>query len=261
MCFGYYKSMIRAYQDSGYPHTNESPDHSRTIPETPEDDLAQQLENELFYHIKTGDVNKLKQILADEDNADLLFPSRIRQNALRYSMRAAQLMTLGRYASIQGGCSSETTRSILAANTETLEGCHNIMQTTVVLKRCLIEFASLTRGIRDYNNESYSLLVNRCINRILERMPERITLTELSDSLHVTPKYLSTLFNRDTGMSITDFMQDIRINQAKYLLRNSDMNYPEISNLLCYGSQSYFNQVFKKKTGYTPREYRANADG
>ena len=220
------------------------------------DPRKEQLENELFFYIRSGDTVKLKTVLEDEEKEALLYPPRFRQSLFRCCTRAVDLMTMARFASLQGGGSPEGTHHMLGISIESLESCHNFMQVSMVLKKCLMEFATLTHGILEYNRSDYSPLVNRCINRILERMPEKMTLTELSEILHVTPKYLSTLFNRDTGMSLTDFMQDIRINEAKYLLSYSDMNYPDISNQLCYGSQSYFNQVFKKKTGLTPREYR-----
>jgi len=247
-----------------YPYISEAPGHSRVDTEEaiPEEILnMERFENELFFYVRTGDVSKLKSVLDDESCDGLLFTSRMKQSFFRFSMRVTELLTLARFASIQGGCSPETTHRMFGLYIENLEECHNYIQASVLLKRSLIEFTSLTRGILDHKNGDYSPLVIRCINRILERMPERTTLNELSGSLNVTPKYLSTLFNRETGMSITDYMQDIRINEAKFLLAYSEMNYPDISNLLCYGSQSYFNQVFKKKTGITPREYRARERG
>jgi AraC-like DNA-binding protein len=90
----------------------------------------------------------------------------------------------------------------------------------------------------------------------MERMPQKVSLAQLAGALHVTPKYLSTLFNHDMGISISDFMQDVRIDRAKHMLLHTDLDYPEISNLLCFGSQSYFNQVFRKKTGMTPKQFR-----
>ena len=87
-------------------------------------------------------------------------------------------------------------------------------------------------------------------------MPDKITLEELADEIHLSPKYLSALFNKETDSSITDFMQDMRIDEAKRLLQHSDLGYLEISSLLNFSSQSYFNCIFKKKTGLTPKEYR-----
>ena len=91
-------------------------------------------------------------------------------------------------------------------------------------------------------------------------MPEKITLDNLAEELHISAKYLSVLFNKETGSSIPDFIQDIRVNEAKSLLVTSDLTYLEISNMLNFNSQSYFNQIFKKKTGLTPKEFRTKIE-
>ena len=48
--------------------------------------------------------------------------------------------------------------------------------------------------------------------------------------------------------------------EAKTLLLSSDLTYLEISNMLNFNSQSYFNQSFKKKTGFTPKEFKTKID-
>ena len=82
----------------------------------------------------------------------------------------------------------------------------------------------------------------------------------MGSELHISAKYLSVLFNKETGSSIPDFIQDIRISEAKLLLLSSDLTYLEISNMLNFNSQSYFNQIFKKKTGLTPKEFKTKID-
>ncbi len=221
------------------------------------EDKSSRYEADLYYAVRTGNINKLQELLEDKEAEDLLFPPWSRRSLFRSALRAAELLTAMRFACFAAGCPSEMIRSASSTSIAALEECRNMMQLSGMLKRGLTELASFSRNVLKYSNDSYNPLVNRCIGSILERMPGKVTLSELADNLHVTPRYLSTLFNRDTGMSITDFCQEVRINEAKYLLSTSDMNYPDISHYLCYGSQSYFNQVFKKRVGMTPREYRA----
>ena len=103
-------------------------------------------------------------------------------------------------------------------------------------------------------------MTNKCIKRIIEKLPDKITLDDLAGDLHISAKYLSALFNKETGMSISDFMNNIKISEAKRLLAGTDMSYLEISNMLNFCSQSYFNNLFKKKEGMTPKEYREKRD-
>ena len=139
---------------------------------------------------------------------------------------------------------------------EQIHNCKNIGHLIELTGNCLCEYSNCTHRISTYTKADYSPLVNKCIQKIIERMPDKITLEELADEIHLSPKYLSALFNKETGSSITDFMQDMRIDEAKRLLQHSDLGYLEISNLLNFSSQSYFNCIFKKKTGLTPKEYR-----
>ena len=57
-------------------------------------------------------------------------------------------------------------------------------------------------------------------------------------------------------MDISEFIMQCRLEQAQKLLAHSDMSLSEISAYLCFSSQSYFQNVFKKKFGMTPRQYR-----
>ncbi len=209
-----------------------------------------------FYYIRSGDIDGLKLFFEDEENMKLLFPPFARQSVFRASLRAAELIVTARPLAASHPLTDGTGKSLIENFTTDTEAIRNVAGVLKVFERYVLEMASRAKGVLKYNRQDYSPLVRHCIEKIMELMPERVSLSELSASLHVTPRYLSTLFNRDTGTSISDFMQEIRIDEAKYMLSNSDMDYPEISNILCYGSQSYFNQVFKKKVGLTPREFR-----
>ncbi|MCR4655619.1 MAG: AraC family transcriptional regulator [Lachnospiraceae bacterium] len=219
-------------------------------------DLIINAENELLCYVNFGNIQKAGGMLKDRDTLELLFSSHIRKSLFRTSLRAVWLLTKACIFSTQKAMENESMRPLLESFINEAENCRSVPGLLALFERYIVNLTSLMRGIANYSKAEYSPLVRNSIDMILDSMPEKLSLDELAASLHVTPKYLSTLFNRDTGISITDFMQNIRIDAAKYMLAHSDMNYPDISNYLCFGSQSYFNQVFKKKTGVTPRKYR-----
>ena len=66
-------------------------------------------------------------------------------------------------------------------------------------------------------------------------------------------------FREETGMSITDFMMQSKLRDAKRLLRHSNKTLAQISSYLCFSSQAYFQTVFKRETGMTPAAYRKKA--
>lgn len=86
-----------------------------------------------------------------------------------------------------------------------------------------------------------------------------ISLDSVSDILNMNSSYLSSLFKRCTGVNFVDYIADLRIANAKELLRDPLRSAAEIADMVGYESSSYFTRAFKKKTGMTPTEYRKSA--
>ncbi|MBH0230694.1 AraC family transcriptional regulator [Halobacillus yeomjeoni] len=106
------------------------------------------------------------------------------------------------------------------------------------------------------NDTYYSPHVERAQRYILNNLTEELTLKDIAADLNVHPNYLSGIFTKETGISISQFINEQRVNEAKELLSITDYSLMEISILLGYNSQSYFTRVFKKHTGIGPKEFR-----
>ena len=102
----------------------------------------------------------------------------------------------------------------------------------------------------------YSLLVMKCMNYISYHLHEKITVTQLAELTATNPSYLSTLFRKETGMKLSGYITQKRIETAKNMLRFSDYSYSEIATILAFSSQSHFAETFRKLTGMTPKKYR-----
>ena len=70
--------------------------------------------------------------------------------------------------------------------------------------------------------------------------------------------YLSRLFKKETGDSVSAYIRLQKIEKAKNLLRYSDYSIIDIANRLSFSSQSHFIQQFRELTGITPKKYRDN---
>jgi AraC-like DNA-binding protein len=68
--------------------------------------------------------------------------------------------------------------------------------------------------------------------------------------------YLCNHFKKETGKTITEYINELKVRESKRLLKNSKLSLIEISTRLGFSSQSYFHIVFKKHTGITPQEFR-----
>ncbi len=95
-----------------------------------------------------------------------------------------------------------------------------------------------------------------CMDYIYSHIHYRITIDELADYLGLSVSYLSKLFKKEMGINVSQYINELKVEQAKNMLQNSDMKIIEIANHLSFSSQSHFIQVFQKITGVTPNKYR-----
>lgn len=92
---------------------------------------------------------------------------------------------------------------------------------------------------------------------IQQHYTEEIELQHLADLVYLTPSYLSKLFKTETGETITDYSIAVRIEHAKRLLKGDQgLKTYMVGERVGYPDPAYFNKVFKKMTGKTPKEYR-----
>ena len=72
----------------------------------------------------------------------------------------------------------------------------------------------------------------------------------------VSESYLSSLFKKETGTTITDYINSTRIRQALILLNTSSLPIGEVASRCGFLDSNYFSRIFKKQLGLSPREYR-----
>lgn len=102
----------------------------------------------------------------------------------------------------------------------------------------------------------YSKPITQCIDYIYNHLHEPLHVKDLAMQVKLNESYLSTLFKKETKKSVSEFILSKRMEAAQNMLKFSDYTYAEISAILTFSSQSHFTRVFRKQTGYTPKEYR-----
>lgn len=91
---------------------------------------------------------------------------------------------------------------------------------------------------------------------IQEHYNEKITLEDLARCADRNPQYISAVFSRECGISISEYITSLRVEEAKKLLRSTTMPISQIAQQVGYQDPKYFSRIFRKETGFYPRAYR-----
>ena len=104
-------------------------------------------------------------------------------------------------------------------------------------------------------NEENPVIVN--VKRyVSSNLSQKLTLENVSSSVGYSPNYCDTLFKRETGFSILNYVILERVAKAKLLLQESILSLREIAKTVGFEDYNYFARTFKKKCGYSPTEYK-----
>jgi two-component system response regulator YesN len=111
------------------------------------------------------------------------------------------------------------------------------------------------QALKDVNQENR--VVETIKSFVHEHHTEELELTQLAEIVYLTPSYLSKMFRTKTGETITDYIISVRMEHAKRLLREEyALKTYEVGQRVGYADPAYFNKVFKRVVGLTPKEYR-----
>jgi two-component system response regulator YesN len=102
-----------------------------------------------------------------------------------------------------------------------------------------------------------SYLVRNVKNTIQENYKEPILIGNFAEELNISNAYLSTIFRKETGMTIKDYLIKTRLSNAKILLKTTQMQIQDIANECGFPNEHYFSTLFKQKILCSPIEYRS----
>jgi len=114
------------------------------------------------------------------------------------------------------------------------------------------------RQVRKHNTHQYSLPVQNLILRIDSNLSGDLSLKTLAAAQNINASYLSSLFKKETGQTVTDYVNRRRVDMAKRLLESTKLQIQTIAQHCGMSDVNYFSKIFKKYTSKTPREYRTD---
>lgn len=106
------------------------------------------------------------------------------------------------------------------------------------------------------NSRQHEMRINKVCLHIQNRFTEPITLKEVADLIFLTESNFCKFFKKAVGKTFSDYLNEIRINEAARLLLQTDQSVAQIANDCGFETLSYFNRVFLRKKGSAPTAYR-----
>ncbi len=112
------------------------------------------------------------------------------------------------------------------------------------------------RNVISKREERSNDIIKTAKRYIDEHFDKDISLDDVSRTVNISPYYFSKVFKEESGLNFIEYLTNIRIDKAKYLLGNSDLSIKEICISCGYTDPNYFSRSFKKNVGVTPTEYK-----
>lgn len=212
-------------------------------------------EKQLYALVKEGDMDRLHSFLAENGTANCylgtLADSPLRQAKDLFILTVSKLTVL---SAIPGKLDVELTYTLMDSY---IQECENAMTLAEVERLLFIMLTDFCRRIGTCKTPNgISSEMYRCMCYIREHTNENISISDVAAFIKRSVSYLQTHFKKEVGTSIGAYITQCKLEDAAHLLIYSDNSLAAISSYLCFSSQSYFQNVFKKQYGATPLQYR-----
>lgn len=168
------------------------------------------------------------------------------------------IATLSSRAAIQGGMDPEAAFGLSDFYIQKAEMMRSFEGLTKLYAQITMDYAKKVADLQC--GEHSRKLIRSARQYILEHINTRITTDELAQALGRNRSYLCAYFKEEIGMTVNDYITQIKMSEAKRLLRYSQKSLRGIAEQLGYSTQSYFQNVFKKVIGITPLNYRTDSE-
>lgn len=226
--------------------------------DTSENDIyaKYEIENDLLYQVEHGQVEEIKLSMQNISNVareDYL----ISFHASNPQAAMASYRTLLRKSAEKSGLPVTIIDRIISKYTQLMLSSSPSEQFSY-LSGLSIE---LTSEVRNYllKVKCESPLIKRVCEYLFVHYSQNIALESLSERFKISPYYMAHLFKKETGKTIREFLESIRLMRAEEMLKDNYLSISEIANLVGYSDNNYFSKVFKKQYRMTPSEYRLSS--
>ena len=213
-------------------------------------------ENKLIEAVRLGQIHKADLLFTGLE--EVSFEKRT-QDSLRNMKNYCIIMnTLFRKAAEKGGVMPIYLDKVSSSFAVKIEQIPTSTEIKLLMKEI---FRSYCRLVRKHAMKNYSPIVQKTIIFIESDISANLTLNTLAKMYNVSGGYLSTVFKKETGKNITEYIREKRMKHAEHLLSSTPLQIQTVALHCGIMDVQYFSKLFKKHSGKTPKEYRESIKG
>ncbi|PFE91775.1 AraC family transcriptional regulator [Bacillus thuringiensis] len=210
------------------------------------------IEQQLLGSIENGDKETVLKYYYEFQQETLSSLSSFHQLRRHKNICISSITLATRYA-IKGGLPSGIAYKIYDLYIQRTEDLKDKESVWDLLKNAFCTFAD---RVKAQKTQQHSQTIAICKNYIFKNIYNPISVKQLAKFANVNSDYLSILFKKEVGISLIEYIQRERIEEAKKLLTFTTYPLSDICASLNFSDQSYFTKIFKKFTNETPGKYR-----
>ncbi len=210
-------------------------------------------EQQLLAKIRCGEKDSAERIL---DNMLIQIINRNVGNLGNVKIRIVELLVMISRAAIDGGTDSKSAQNLNARFFDELYHKESPEEICLWTKNMVDVFIEEVNKAKNTNNTQ---AVYSAAEFMQKNYREKIGIGDIANEVHLSSSYLSHIFSKTIGCTMTDYLTRIRLNQAKIMLGNLSLNVGQVAAACGFDDVSYFSRVFKKAEGISPSEYKKKA--
>lgn len=135
-----------------------------------------------------------------------------------------------------------------------IENCTHIYELISLGREMIHKYCLL---VRNHSKKGYSAIVQDALNYIDFHIKEPLSLKLVSEQVNVSSSYLSMQFKKETGKTLTDYVNEKRIHDSLFFLATTDLPVQEVAERVGIYDENYYARLFKKYQNQTAKQYRS----
>ena len=239
------QALVRVKSLAGTSSSTHSPENEESV------DLHKLDHQELENYLNFGELSDFDDFF--ENNLHVICEAALHSDLMKHYLFLEVFLTIAQFVSDLGSENGQSTAEIQEIE-EILQRVTTVEQMRTELKQIICSALVFRNNQVNYQR---TMIIQQARAYIDAHYSDPdLQMNDLARKFNLSPGHFSTVFSQEIGESFRDYLNNLRINHAKELLRTTNMKCAEVAYQSGYNDSHYFSTFFKKKAGMTPQQFR-----